>query len=253
MEVPLRNFNGKTEENHENLNDSRCLGRHPNRAPPDYKFKSFPLDQPRRFQGKEYISVTCMWYVTIDGVWTGEWIYWPLIHTTWNYKQLQRHRYLHNSQITTAPAKPFLACCVFTRRSLATATNSGDSSASRAQVVPSPTPVQNCLPAISSGAEQSRAEAYCRQSAGTVTPGIRPRWDPWPYICWMLRPLRCFFFFLVGRHLWREDGSVIYICCWPLPAQSFFGPSPLGLLWNSTDSAYNISARTTYKTPFPLL
>jgi hypothetical protein len=34
---------------------------------------------------------------------------------------------------------------------------------------------------------------------------------------------------LVGRPLWREDGSDFYICCWPLPSQSFFGPSPLGL------------------------
>jgi hypothetical protein len=33
----------------------------------------------------------------------------------------------------------------------------------------------------------------------------------------------------VERPLWREDGSVIYICCWPLPAQSFLGPSPLEL------------------------
>jgi hypothetical protein len=41
--------------------------------------------------------------------------------------------------------------------------------------------------------EQSREEAYCRQSSGTVTPGIGPRWGPWLYICWMSRPL-CFFF-----------------------------------------------------------
>jgi hypothetical protein len=33
----------------------------------------------------------------------------------------------------------------------------------------------------------------------------------------------------VGRPLWREDGSVFCICCWPLPAQSFSGPSSLGL------------------------
>jgi hypothetical protein len=33
----------------------------------------------------------------------------------------------------------------------------------------------------------------------------------------------------VGRPLWREDGSVFCICCWPLPAQCFLGPSPLGL------------------------
>jgi hypothetical protein len=33
----------------------------------------------------------------------------------------------------------------------------------------------------------------------------------------------------VGRPLWREDGSVFCICRWLLPAQSFSGPSPLGL------------------------
>jgi hypothetical protein len=32
----------------------------------------------------------------------------------------------------------------------------------------------------------------------------------------------------VGHPLWRKDGSVFCICCWPLPAQSFSGPSPLG-------------------------
>jgi hypothetical protein len=37
---------------------------------------------------------------------------------------------LHNSQIATAHAKSFPACCVFTSRSLITASNSGDSSAS---------------------------------------------------------------------------------------------------------------------------
>jgi hypothetical protein len=28
----------------------------------------------------------------------------------------------------------------------------------------------------------------------------------------------------------REDGSVVYNCCWPSPAQSFSGPSPVELL-----------------------
>jgi hypothetical protein len=32
-------------------------------------------------------------------------------------------------------------------------------------------------------AEQSRAVACCQQPASTVTLGIEPRWDPWPYIC----------------------------------------------------------------------
>jgi hypothetical protein len=30
--------------------------------------------------------------VTIDGIWIGYWIYWPLLHTTHKDKQLQRHR-----------------------------------------------------------------------------------------------------------------------------------------------------------------
>jgi hypothetical protein len=34
----------------------------------------------------------------------------------------------------------------------------------------------------------------------------------------------------VGRCLWREYGSVIYNCCWPSPAQSFSGQSPVRLL-----------------------
>jgi hypothetical protein len=33
----------------------------------------------------------------------------------------------------------------------------------------------------------------------------------------------------MGRPLWRDDGFVFFICCWPLPAQSFPGPSPLEL------------------------
>jgi hypothetical protein len=37
---------------------------------------------------------------------------------------------LHTLQITTAHAKPFPTCCVFTSRSLVTASNNGDSSAS---------------------------------------------------------------------------------------------------------------------------
>jgi hypothetical protein len=31
----------------------------------------------------------------------------------------------------------------------------------------------------------------------------------------------------MGRSRWREDGSVVYFCCWSSPAQSFSGPSSL--------------------------
>jgi hypothetical protein len=52
---------------------------------------------------------------------------------------------LQNSQITTAPAKLYPACSVFISRSLETASNNGDSSASRAQVLSLQRPVQNWL------------------------------------------------------------------------------------------------------------
>jgi hypothetical protein len=33
----------------------------------------------------------------------------------------------------------------------------------------------------------------------------------------------------MGRSLWRQDGSVVYNCCWLSPAQSFSGPRPVEL------------------------
>jgi hypothetical protein len=33
-----------------------------------------------------------------------------------------------------------------------------------------------------------------------------------------------------GRSIWRADGSVVYNCFWPSPAQLFSGPSPVGLV-----------------------
>jgi hypothetical protein len=65
--------------------------------------------------------------------------YTPLL-TTSNYSAVANPQTL---QTTTAPAKSFPDCCVLTSRSLATASNSGDSSASRAQVLLSQPPVQN--------------------------------------------------------------------------------------------------------------
>jgi hypothetical protein len=37
-------------------------------------------------------------------------------------------------------------------------------------------------------------------------------------------------FVVVGRLLWREDGFVVYNCCWPSPALSFSGLSPVELM-----------------------
>jgi hypothetical protein len=60
--------------------------------------------------------------------------------TTSNYSATAN---IHISLIPTAPAERFPACCVLTSRSLATASNSGDSSASRAQFLLSQPPLQN--------------------------------------------------------------------------------------------------------------
>jgi hypothetical protein len=62
---------------------------------------------------------------------------YTLLGTTSNYSAIAN---LHDWQFTTAPAKPIPG----------NGFNSGDSLASRPQVLPSPTLVQNCQPAIPS-------------------------------------------------------------------------------------------------------
>jgi hypothetical protein len=57
--------------------------------------------------------------------------------TTSNYSAIAD---LHTLQITTAPAKHFSACYIVTSRYMVTPSNSGDSSASRAQVLLSQPP-----------------------------------------------------------------------------------------------------------------
>jgi hypothetical protein len=67
------------------------------------------------------------------------------------------------------------------------------------------------------------------------------RWTTSRPVCLGLKPRRVLktrFLLLSGscrfvdveHPLWREDGSVVYNCCWPLPAQSFSGPNPAGLM-----------------------
>jgi hypothetical protein len=71
---------------------------------------------------------------------------------------------LHTLQFTTAPAKSFPAFCFFKSRSLATATNGGDPSASRAQVLLSQPPMQNSLksqiPAANHQLQNATESAY---------------------------------------------------------------------------------------------
>jgi hypothetical protein len=90
------------------------------------------------------LDIVTIWRVTVDGVWIGEWIdyLYTRLGTTSCYSGTAS---LHSIHITTVSAKYFPACCVFTSRPLATASNSGDSSVSRAQVLYSRTPVQSSL------------------------------------------------------------------------------------------------------------
>jgi hypothetical protein len=134
---------------------------------------------------------------------------------------------LHNSQITTATAKYFPARCVFTSRSLITASNSGDSSALRALVLCERRLPSNCL--ISS---QTPVQNWLvSQSQSHFTTGGLPHHQfilaPSPF-----RLTATIFFnrtlavIVITKHpLWREDGSVVRICCWFSPAQSFSGQS----------------------------
>jgi hypothetical protein len=80
--------------------------------------------------------------VTIDGVWICERIYWPLIHTTQNYNY-SAVADLHTLHITTALAKPFSSLLCLHQPFSSDGFNSGDFSASRAQVLSSQHPVQN--------------------------------------------------------------------------------------------------------------
>jgi hypothetical protein len=65
---------------------------------------------------------------------------------------------------------------------------------------------------------------YDRRSVGRFVFGIKHKF--WAYDQILLLSDNCGLV-NVGRSLWREDGSVVYNCCWPLPVQSFLGHSPV--------------------------
>jgi hypothetical protein len=86
-----------------------------------------------------------------------------------------------------------------------------------------------------------RAEPYAATDGqpASLSWNKAPIWGFGPYIYYLCDS---YGFVLVGRPLWRKDGSVFYICCWPLPAQSLFGPSPLGL----TTMFYSLRFETSF-------
>jgi hypothetical protein len=130
--------------------------------------------------------------------------------TTSNYSATANR---HDSQITTAYAKSFPACCVFTSRYLVTVSNSGDSSAS-------------ALKSSLNGGSLPTALFFTVKVKVTlrltVSQSVSKSWGEAPDIYYCLTVTVLFF---VGCRLWREDGSVFCTCYWPLRAQSFSGPS----------------------------
>jgi hypothetical protein len=69
-------------------------------------------------------------------------------------------------------------------------------------------------------------QSYITTNSQSASPSWcqAPIWDPRPIF---LPPWNVLV--ILKRPLWREDGSVIYFCCWSLPAQSRSGPSPARL------------------------
>jgi hypothetical protein len=90
------------------------------------------------------------------------------------------------------------------------------------------------------------AEACCSQRASTVTCGIRPHWDPWPYICSLHRPLH-FIFFSVRRHFWKEEWLVLSIISrWIYTLYKLYRKYRLALYSNILSRVGDL--RVTYKT-----
>jgi hypothetical protein len=85
-----------------------------------------------------------------------------------------------------------------------------------------------CCSCQSESESESESESY-------VTTDGQPASLSWnKATIWGLRPdfyylCDSYGLVLVGRPLWREVGSVFCMCFWPLPAQSFSGPSPWDL------------------------
>jgi hypothetical protein len=50
-----------------------------------------PKSLPNMHHNRTSLAILSWFWVTIDGICTGDSIYWPLLHTNQNYKQLQPH------------------------------------------------------------------------------------------------------------------------------------------------------------------
>jgi hypothetical protein len=139
-------------------------------------------------------------WVTVDGVWIGDWIYWTRTHTT-------RNNSLTGLQITNCSTHKVFY--VFISRFLVTDPDNVPCLRSY-RLANIPQLVQL----------KSKSKLFYDGRSSTNL-GLTTRF--------LLLSDSCGFVD-VGRSLWRENGSALYNCCWSLPAQSFLGPSPAGLV-----------------------
>jgi hypothetical protein len=129
--------------------------------------------------------------------------------TTLNYSAIAD---LYTSQITTAHAKSFPACRVFTSRSLVTAYNSGDSST---------TPTKSCLHQLNYNSLSTKLAkvkdkvTFLMTVSQSVSLGVEPHLG---IMTRYLLVVDSYGLVFLGRSLCQEDGSVFCMCCWPSPA-----------------------------------
>jgi hypothetical protein len=117
-------------------------------------------------------------------------LYTPLGSTS-NYSAIANPR---TSQTPKHPLSPFPACCVFISRSLATASNSGVSSASRSQVPPSQPPCRTQLSTELTGSSQSQSYITNDGQPASLSWNKAPIWD--------LRPDRYYCQTVAGLLVW---------------------------------------------------
>jgi hypothetical protein len=73
---------------------------------------------------------------------------------------------------------------------------------------------------------KSQSESHIATDGQSVSLAIEPHLGPMTRYLFLSDS---YVLVSVGRPLLREDGSVFCMCRWPLPAQYFSNPSPLGL------------------------
>jgi hypothetical protein len=150
----------------------------------------------------------------------------------------------HNSQITTATAKPFTSLLCLRSRSLATASNSGHSSASRDQVLSSQPPLQKSTTLTNKSQSyvttdgQSASLSWCQAPIWGVRPDL--------YYCHTVADL-----LMWGDLFMTRERAYRLNCCWSSPAQSFLGPSPAGLVTLTTKVKVKVMLRPTVQSASP--